>query len=114
MGLTGYYYKKFVRGYGIIAKPLANILQYKAFQWTTRAQGAFDNLKLAMTQTTVLALPNFHAPFTVENDACGEGIGAVLMQAGQPVAFLSKAMGEKHKSLSTKKEFLALIMAVEK
>jgi hypothetical protein len=37
------------------------------------------------------------------------------MQAGQPIAFLSKALGEKHRALSIyEKEFLALIMAVEK
>jgi hypothetical protein len=37
------------------------------------------------------------------------------MQVGQPIAFLSKALGQKHKVLSIyEKEFLALIMAVEK
>jgi len=37
------------------------------------------------------------------------------MQKGKPVAYLSKALGEKHKGLSIyEKEFLALIMAVEK
>jgi hypothetical protein len=37
------------------------------------------------------------------------------MQQGQPIAYLSKALGEKHKTLSIyEKEFLALIMAVEK
>jgi hypothetical protein len=37
------------------------------------------------------------------------------MQKGQPIAFLSKALGEKHKNLSIyEKEFLALIMAVER
>ena len=49
----------------------------------------------------------------METDACADGIGAVLMQKGQPIAFLSKALGEKHKHLSIyEKEFLALIMAV--
>ena len=68
-----------------------------------------------MTQTPVLALPNFQPPFTVEIDACVEGIGAVLMQSGQPIAYLSKALGDKHKNLSIyEKEFLALIMVVEK
>jgi hypothetical protein len=37
------------------------------------------------------------------------------MQQGQPVAFLSKALGKKLQELSIyEKEFLALIMAVEK
>jgi len=68
-----------------------------------------------MTRTPVLALPNFQEPFTIETDACHDGIGAVLMQQGQPIAYLSKALGEKHKALSIyEKEFLALIMAVER
>jgi hypothetical protein len=63
----------------------------------------------------VLALPNFQEQFTIETDACMDGIGAVLMQKAQPIAYLSKALGEKHKNLSIyEKEFLALIMAVEK
>jgi hypothetical protein len=68
-----------------------------------------------MTTTLVLALPNFQNQFTVETDACLDGIGVVLMQGGQPIAYLSKALGEKHRKLSIyAKEFLALIMAVEK
>jgi hypothetical protein len=114
LGLTGYY-RKFLKGYGIIAKPLTNLLHNKTFQWTEQAQRAFDALKVAMTSTPVLTLSDFSAPFTVETDACADGIGVVLMQEGKPVAFLSKALGEKHKHLSIyKKEFLALIMAVEK
>lgn len=68
-----------------------------------------------MTTAPVLTLLNFQLPFQVETDACEEGIGAVLMQEGKPIAFLSKALGNKHRSLSIyEKEFLALIMAVEK
>lgn len=38
-------------------------------------------------------------------------MSAVLMQLGQPVAFLSKALGDKHKQLSiSEKKFLALII----
>ena len=51
----------------------------------------------------------------METDACADGIVAVLMQKGQPIAYLSKALGDKHKNLSIyEKEFLDLIMAVEK
>lgn len=68
-----------------------------------------------MSQTHVLILPDFSLPFVVETDACAHGVGAVLMQRERPVAYLSKALGPTHQQLSIyEKEFLALIMAVEK
>jgi hypothetical protein len=115
LGLTGYY-RKFVRHYGAIAKPLTTLLQgKKRWEWTKEAQQAFDKLKQAMIQTPVLALPDFELPFVVETDACENGIGAVLMQQNRPVAFLSKALGVKNSQLSIyEKEFLALMMAVDR
>lgn len=51
----------------------------------------------------------------VETDACATGIGAILMQQGHPIAYLSKALGPQNQSLSIyEKEFLAVIMAVDK
>ena len=114
LGLTGYY-KCFVQNYGIIAKPLTQLLKKKQFQWTAAATEAFQALKQAMSQTPVLILPDFSLPFVVETDACAHGVGAVLMQQERPVAYLSKALGPTHQQLSIyEKEFLALIMAIEK
>lgn len=48
-----------------------------------------------MTQTTVLTLPDFQEQFQVDIDDCADGVGAVLMQKGQPIAYLSKALGGK-------------------
>jgi len=68
-----------------------------------------------MAHTPVLTLPDFKEQFVVETDASDIGIGAVLMQKGQPIAYLSKALAQHHKHLSIyEKEFLALIMAVDK
>ena len=112
--MTGYY-RRFVKHYGLLAKPLTNLLKCKQFVWTSAAQQAFVKLKEAMVTTPVLGLPDFNTPFIVETDACDDGIGAVLIQHGQPLAFLSKALGPAHKHLSIyEKEFLALIMAVER
>jgi len=65
--------------------------------------------------TPVLVLPNFKEPFVIETYASDVDIGAILMQNNQPMAYLSKALAQHHKHLSIyEKEFLALIMAVEK
>ena len=99
----------------VIAKPLTQLLKKKMFQWSPTSQQAFELLKKAMSTTLVLALPDFTKPFTVETDACEDGIGAVLLQNFQPIAFLSKALGKKHKAMSIyEKEFLDHIMAVER
>ena len=114
LGLTGYY-RKFVPRYGIIAKPLTQLLTKKGFLWSEQAQAAFDLLKQAMVNTPVLALPDFSRPFSIETDACDTGVGAVLVQDGHPVAYLSKALGVRNQRLSIyEKEFLDVIMAVDK
>ncbi|XP_038979199.1 uncharacterized protein LOC120109538 [Phoenix dactylifera] len=113
LGLTGYY-RRFVKNYGLIARPLTSMLKKGEFEWTPESREAFDNLKRAMTQTPVLALPDFSIPFEVYTDASGDGIGAVLVQQKRPLAFLSKALGPMKKAWGTyARELLALVHAVK-
>lgn len=109
------YNRKFVKHYGIIAKPLAALLRKNAFKWSPQAQVAFHPLKQAMKTTPVLTLPDFTQPFCIETDACASGIGAVLSQQGHPVAYYSKALGPTNQKLTIyEKEFLAIMMAIDR
>jgi hypothetical protein len=61
-----------------------------------------------------LSLPDFTKSFSLETDTCGLGVGAVLMQDGRPLAFISKALGPRSQGLSTyEKEYLTILMAVQ-
>ena len=78
-------------------------------------QSAFETLKNALVTTPVLALPQFDKSFTLETDASDSGIGAVLMQGGHPIAFLSQSLCPRNAALSTyEKECLAILMAIDK
>jgi hypothetical protein len=115
LGLTGYY-RKFIRHYAVLCRPLTQLLKNNVpFVWNAYAQEAFSVLKQALVQAPVLAILDFNKTFVLETDACDTGFGAVLMQQGHPVAYLSKPVCDKNKGLSTyEKECMAIILAVEK
>jgi hypothetical protein len=48
-----------VRHYGTTARPLNDLMHQNAFSWNFATQEAFDQLKIAMLSTPVLAFPNF-------------------------------------------------------
>jgi hypothetical protein len=78
LGLAGYY-RKFVKHFAIIARPLFNLLKKNTpFLWTSDTDKAFQLLKQSLVEAPVLSLPDFHKTFVVDTDACDTGVGAVL------------------------------------
>lgn len=91
LGLTGYY-RRIVKSYGDILAPFTKLLQKNGFKWGEEATKAFGQLKHAMISVSMLALPNFSILFTIEMDASGVGLGAVLSQNAQPIAYFSQKL----------------------
>ncbi|CAO2169811.1 unnamed protein product [Urochloa humidicola] len=114
LGLAGYY-RKFVKGFGLISRPLTDLLKkHSLFIWTSVHDKSFAALKHTLCHAPVLALPDFSKTFAIETDASGTGVGAVLLQDGHPLAYISKALGPKSQGLSTyEKEYLAILLAVQ-
>lgn len=111
LGITGYY-RKFIKDYGKIARPLTELTRKDGFGWNVKAQKAFEELKRQITSAPVLSLPNFEKEF--ECDASGVGIGAILMQDRRPIAYFSKALGSRNLSKSAyEKELMAVALAIQ-
>lgn len=63
----------------------------------------------------VLALPDFSKPFIIEADALRYGVGAVLMQNQQPVAYFGQVVPGKTRLKSVyERELMAVVLAVQK
>lgn len=62
LGLAGYY-RKFVQHFGILAKPLTELLKKNSlFHWTPAHEQSFQALKEALSSSHVLSLPDFSKP----------------------------------------------------
>lgn len=76
---------------------------------------AFERLKEALMSPPTLSMPDFMEEFVLECDASQVGIGAILMQKGHPIAFISQGLKGKALSLSTyEKEMLSILLTLKK
>ena len=111
---TGYY-RRFVAHYVTIAAPLTELLKKDNFIWSELATAAFEKLKHAMMETSMLRLSDFSKTFVIETNASSVGIEGVLMQDGHPLADFSKKLGSRTMKASTYlRELRAMVESVAK
>ena len=115
LGLANYY-RRFVKGFASIAKPLHKLTENNSvFKWTEECQEIFIELRHRLTSTPVLAHPDFFKPFTLDTDASNTGIGAVLSQEGEDgvehvIAFGSRLLTKPERNYCvTRRELLAVV-----
>ena len=90
LGLAGYY-RRFVKNFSIIARPLTNLLKKnQQFIWDNSCQESFEELKKRLTTFPILVVPSNKGNFVVYTNASGSGLGGVLMQEGKVIAYTSR------------------------
>ena len=131
LGFAGYY-RRFVKGYATIARPLNDLLTGQPtgpkskkkkckpetpFTWAEEQQQAFDAIISSLINPPVLAYAIYSLPFERHTDASSNGLGAVLYQEqeGQKrvVVYACRCLKLAEKKYPAHKiEFLAFKLAV--
>ena len=89
------------------------------FNWTTKCQQVFEELKRCFTAEPVLMMPDQTKPFQIECNASKYASGAVLTQIDgngnqNPCTFISKTFSETERNYKIyDRELLAIICALE-
>ncbi|GFQ73200.1 retrovirus-related Pol polyprotein from transposon opus [Trichonephila clavata] len=104
------YYRRFVKGFSLIARPLHRLTEHKRpFVWTEECEVAFTSLKEALTSAPILSYPDPDKQFILDTDASHANVGAVLSQEidGQErvIAYWSKCLSKPERNYCiTRKE----------
>jgi hypothetical protein len=113
------FYRRFIRDYGVIAKPLIRLTRKDVdFQFTDDCHGAFEELKRRLIEAPVLAHYDPERETMLETDASDGVLAGVLSQEDEngewhPVSFFSKTMAPAELNYEIHdKEMLAIIRSL--
>ena len=113
MGLCSYY-RRYIRDFAAIARQLHHLTEKtKKFHWNPEAQKAFEQLKICLTSSPILAFPSMKEQFILYTDASQFAIGAVLAQVENGLervsCYASKSLNKAQSRYSTTQlEFSAM------
>lgn len=120
LGLSGYF-RRFIKGYALIATPMTDLLRKDAkWGWGEAQKCAFNKIKEMLIDRPVLALYNHNAETQVHTDASKDGLAGILLQTNsngvfQPVSYFSrKTNAEEQKLHSYDLETLAVVASLNR
>ena len=113
------YYRRFIKNFSTIAKPLSDLLKKnQEFIWGEQQQKAFETLKEKLCSDPVLATPDYTKLFYITTDSSDFGLGAVLEQLDENnkprvIAYASRLLKKSELAFSTYlKELSAIIFGI--
>lgn len=85
------------------------------WSWDSSHKEAFDAIREELTRTPVLMFFNPKVEHVIQTDASMKGLGAVLLQEGRPVVYVSRTLipAEEHYS-NIERELLGVVFAMER
>ena len=110
------YLSKFIPNLSEVDAPLRQLLKRDVeFAWQPAQQQAFDKLKELCKHPPVLKYFDPAKPVVIFCDASSSGLGAVLLQEDQPIAFSSRSLTDAETSYAQiEKETLSIVHACTK
>ncbi|GKC69784.1 putative reverse transcriptase domain-containing protein [Tanacetum coccineum] len=96
------YYRRFIKGFSKVAKPISKLTQKKvAFKWGDKQEAGFQTLKDKFCSAYIFALPEGAENFVVYCDASHKGLGDVLMQNEKVISYASRQLKIHEKNYTT-------------
>ena len=132
------YLSKFIPELSSLRSPLQGLVKKDSeYLWTGTHEQAFQRIKSAVCESTLLSYYDKTKPIFIEVDASGQGLGAVLLQGNvsseelkqasptdgkylkfrnrlKPIAFASKSLSEAEQRYSNiERELLGVVWAIQ-
>ena len=111
------YLGKYIPNLSSLNKPLRQLLEKDvAWNWTEEHRKYFQQLKDVITKAPVLKYYDQNqGQITLQVDASKDGLGACIMQNGQPIAYGSRSLTKTEQNyVQIEKEMLAIVYGATK
>ncbi|KAL9970565.1 hypothetical protein ACROYT_G022964 [Oculina patagonica] len=108
------YLSRFMPTLSEVSEPLRKLTEKNnLFMWESQQEEAFQTIKNMISSTPVLKYYDVVRETTIQCDASESGLGATLLQDGQPVAFASRSLSAvERRYAQIEKECLVISLRV--
>ena len=99
-----------------LSEPLCRLTkQNTVWAWESEQHQAFEKIKSALTTLPVLTYFDKNKEHIIQTDASKMGLGAILLQEGQPVIYASRALTDTEWRYSNiERELLGVVFGLER